>query len=455
MEKLVKRILLLIPFVSLLASCGQPTSPPAAGSPNPAAAVTGIAAAPADNDTGGSTVKSKSFEELAAAIASFEMPERKNIVSLTPAAVAQAQQLMKSNPGAEYLRVTVTDEQYQLTLTGGYEGKDVFLGESGGISIIVDRKSAQSIPPGLVVDFVTQNGKAGFAFMSPEPNLSATEGSMTLAEARRSFKTSLSRRIKEGIPHDKPPPDVFQFVKYSAPPGDLGAYVSPDPGDGKKHPAIVWITGGDCNTIDQGCWGENDQSASAYRKAGIVMMFPSLRGGNDNPGVKEGLYGEVEDVISAAAYLGKLPYVDASRVYLGGHSTGGTLVLLTAECTDQFRAVFSFGPVGDILGYGPEFRPFALSNVREFELRSPIRWLHSVRSPVFVIEGSDGNLRAMQAMARLSKNDHLNFFEIKNTDHFAVLGPTNRLIAEKILQDTGTVCNLAFTADELNRVFQK
>jgi hypothetical protein len=25
-------------------------------------------------------------------------------------------------------------------------------------------------------------------------------------------------------------------------------------------------------------------SAAAYRNAGIVMMFPSLRGGNENPG---------------------------------------------------------------------------------------------------------------------------------------------------------------------------
>ena len=28
----------------------------------------------------------------------------------------------------------------------------------------------------------------------------------------------------------------------------------PNPNDGKKHPAIVWITGGDCNSIDAGCW---------------------------------------------------------------------------------------------------------------------------------------------------------------------------------------------------------
>lgn len=56
------------------------------------------------------------------------------------------------------------------------------------------------------------------------------------------------------------------------------------------------------------------------------MMFPSLRGGNDNPGVKEGFLAEVDDVLAAADFLGKQNYVDPGRIYLGGHSTGGTLV---------------------------------------------------------------------------------------------------------------------------------
>ena len=31
----------------------------------------------------------------------------------------------------------------------------------------------------------------------------------------------------------------------------MTAYLSPNPKDGKKHPAIVWTTGGDCNSIDE------------------------------------------------------------------------------------------------------------------------------------------------------------------------------------------------------------
>ena len=108
------------------------------------------------------------------------------------------------------------------------------------------------------------------------------------------------------------------------------------------------------------------------------MMFPSLRGGNDNPGTKEGFLGEVNDVLASADYLAREPSVDPNRMYLGGHSTGGTLVLLVAESTDRFRAVFSFGPVSDVSGYLTQYLPFDTSNSREVGLRSPGRWLESI-----------------------------------------------------------------------------
>jgi len=212
---------------------------------------------------------------------------------------------------------------------------------------------------------------------------------LSLREARRGFQTKLLRRESAGVPVPEPPPGVLRIVKFGSPVGQLAAYLSPDPRDGKKHPAIIWITGGDCNTIDQ-VWedapAENDQTASAFRKAGIVTMYPSLRGGNDNPGVKEGFFGEVDDVLAAAEYLARQDFVDPQRIYLGGHSSGGTLVLLVAECSDRFRAIFSFGPALDVRLY-PALCPFDRANEREFLLRAPAEWLDSIRNPTFVLEG--------------------------------------------------------------------
>jgi len=281
----------------------------------------------------------------------------------------------------------------------------------------------------------------------------------SLADARKGFTTKLARRESAKTPFDEPPPRIFQLVRFDAPAGKLGAYLSPDPADGKKHPAIVWITGGDNNTIDQGCWREgppqNDQSAGQYRKAGIITMFPSQRGGNDNPGVREGFLGEIDDVIAAVDYLAKLSYVDPNRVYLGGHSTGGTVALLAAESTDRFRAVFSFGPVADPSGYGPEYTPFNIHDRREVELRSPIVWLGSIKSPTFVFEGAgQGNTDQLEAMRRASTNPKASFFAVKGGDHFNILAPINRLIAQKILADTGPTCNLSFSPTEVNELIR-
>lgn len=384
-------------------------------------------------------------------------------VVVTDQAAKQIRAFMAQTPDAKYLRIAVIDGQFKLDLDPNTDPKEDLLSESRGVSVVVDRMSAAILPIGIVVDYSGgEDGKGGFKFASPGSDNDRTDTRATLLEARRGFKTTpRSGTVKgERTPVPNPPADIFRLVRYDAPVGKLAAYVSPDPKDGQKHPAIVWITGGDCNTIDAGCWragGElGDQSASAYRKAGIVMMFPSLRGGNDNPGTKEGFLGEVDDVLAAATFLRKQPYVDPDRVYLGGHSTGGTLALLTAECSASFRAVFSFGPIDDILGYGLGDLRCVLTDPKELRLRSPAQWLHSIRSPVFVFEGeSDGNAGALRSMERKTKNPQVRFFAIPGANHFNLLGPTNRLIAAKVLKDTDLVSNLTFTREEIARPFSK
>ena len=275
----------------------------------------------------------------------------------------------------------------------------------------------------------------------------------TLSEARRGFVTKLRPSTFETAIMDKPPQETFRIVRYESPVGSLPAYLTPDPQDGKRHPAIVWICGGDCNTIGD-VWSDapadNDQTACAFRKAGIVMMFPSLRGGNENPGQREGFFGEVDDILTAADYLADQSYVDPNRIYLGGHSTGGTLVLLVAACSERFRAVFSFGPVDEIVKYGEEFMPFDFTSQQEMELRAPILWLHGIRSPTFVIEGSrEGNAECLRAMQKATTNSKVHFCEVLGRDHFSILAPATRTIAARILADTGVDCNLALTASDL------
>ncbi len=280
-------------------------------------------------------------------------------------------------------------------------------------------------------------------FMAPGCSCSdtptATTRAATLLEAREGFRTSID--VKPNLyQRSKPPADVFRVVGYQAPKGRTAAFLTPDPDDGSRHPAIIWLTGGfPVGGASDEAFAEdppvaNDQTAAAYRHNGVIMMFPDLRGSSaDAPGRPEYLYGEVDDVLAAAKFLARKSYVDPKQIYLGGHSTGGTLALLVATTGHRFRAVFAFGPVANIRNYG-EPRRFRLPNAREFKLRSPIHHLGGIRSPTFVIEGSDGNTRSLRLLEDKNTNDLVEFVEVPEHDHFSVLHPVNRALAEKIMR---------------------
>ena len=292
---------------------------------------------------------------------------------------------------------------------------------------------------------------------TPNPTPAVTTGSLT--DARKALKTNLVKKLRGGPAANQPPSNMANRIQYDTPNGKLAAYVTTVPRDGNRHPAIVWISGGDCNTIDNSFFQDsrpnNDQTASAFRKAGVVTMYVSLRGGNDNPGFKEGFLGEVDDVLAAADFLSKMEGIDPNRIYLGGHSTGGTLALLTAESTNKFRAIFSFGPVDDIRGYGDEYIYFDIRIPAEIEPRTPSRWLHAITNRTFVLEGVQppGNAQSLQTLQRASRNSQVSFHPVAKANHFNILAPVTQKIAEKILQDQGATSNITFTDADLNLNF--
>lgn len=288
-----------------------------------------------------------------------------------------------------------------------------------------------------------------FAMLSP-----LHAGDTPLTAARKGFTTQLLRQDKADFEPDTPPPWELSLTSYEGPLGKMAAYVSPKPRDGKRHPAVIWLTGGFSNSISAIAWTpgptSNDQSASGFREAGIVMMYPSLRGGNQNPGSIETFLGEVDDVIAAARHLASLDYVDPTRIYLGGHSTGGTLALLVAASTNQFRAVFSLGPVDDILGYGSDVLPFDTTKPKEAQLRSPLRWMPDITSRTFVFEGEgrQGNIDELRKMSAANRNPRVSFHPIKGGSHFSIIHPLVRQISQQILEDKGELVGMEFKPRE-------
>ena len=291
--------------------------------------------------------------------------------------------------------------------------------------------------------------------------LKATLGD-DLLRARRGFRTTpVANGYEADGPPAVPPPGTFRLVRYPTPAGNLAAYVTPDPGDGKRRPALLWAHGG-FGGIGDWLWDPNsEQAPNAYRAAGFVVFCPSWRGENDNHGRFELFLGEVDDLLAAIDYVARLPYVDARRIYLAGHSTGGTMALLGAEASNKLRAAFSFGGapdlyavVGDGEGYGNT--PFPYRNRAESYVRSPIGFVATLRAPTFYFEGEESAYPPYaEAMERRARRAGKPFraFTIKGGDHFNILTPLNRLVAQKIAADTGPTCNIRFTDDEVQRTF--
>jgi dipeptidyl aminopeptidase/acylaminoacyl peptidase len=283
------------------------------------------------------------------------------------------------------------------------------------------------------------------------------ESRQSFSEARRTFETRITVSEESGYTPDTPPTELFDLVTYPSEPGSLYAYITADPGDMKKHPAIIWVCGGWDSSIDSFFWEaaeeNNDQTGAELRTNGNILMIPSFRGANDNPGTRETLYGEVDDLSAAADFLRKLPYVDENRIYLAGHSTGGTLALLTAAASEPFRAVFSMGPIDNIVNYGVEDFTFDASIKAETDMRSPILWLEDITSRTFVIEGSAGNNSALRQLQRQSKNKNISFFEIDGADHFDYLHSICGLIAQEISQSENG--DIEVTQQEIDTVYAR
>lgn len=292
--------------------------------------------------------------------------------------------------------------------------------------------------------------------------------SETLEEAHKNFKTKIidSQKVEfeySGKVEIPPKNSGVEIIKYPTKLGEMSAYITPKKNDGKKYPVIMYLNGGFGGILD--IWGEeapknNYQGADAFKKEEFVLVVPGVRGQDGNPGKYEMFYGEIEDLEDARKYIATLPYVDSNRIYVVGHSTGGTKALLLSEYSKGFRAVFSIGALPDFFwvtedsnGYGGV--PFDLKNPREIEIRSSVRYVRSITSPTFDFEGiSEKKGEIFKPMQEAANKYKIPFkhYDINGADHFNILYPLTNMIAEKILADTGEKTNIQFSEKDLEEI---
>jgi dipeptidyl aminopeptidase/acylaminoacyl peptidase len=215
------------------------------------------------------------------------------------------------------------------------------------------------------------------------------------AEARKTFHTKLLR--KGSAPHqedckDSQPPVGVAEVFFPSNGLNLRAWLNrPSLGSNQKYPAVLFLHGGFC--FDASDWEET----KAFQDAGFIVMLPNRRGENGQPGNFTMFYDEVDDVISAAEYLRQQSFIDKTRLYVAGSSTGGALTMLAALTYPHFRAAASFSGSPDAVGYtrhavaiGAESDvPFDYRDARELQLRSAKAYATSFKCPTRMYYGTE------------------------------------------------------------------
>lgn len=192
---------------------------------------------------------------------------------------------------------------------------------------------------------------------------------------------------------------------------------------GAKSPGLVFVHGG--FAFSSADW----EQTKPFREAGYVVLSPMLRGENGGPGYYEAFYGEVNDVVAAGKYLASLHGIDRDRIFLCGHSTGGTITMLASMISSPFCAAASIGGSPDqemFFKSAPQIVPFAKDKPEEFAMRSPIRFPDSLRCPLYIICGTRDyffHFRSQQlANAAVEYGHECDYLTVEGDHHTSVPG---------------------------------
>jgi dienelactone hydrolase len=266
-------------------------------------------------------------------------------------------------------------------------------------------------------------GIAGIGWWAAAPT-AFPEQKEDYAQARKNFQTKLVRQAAapQGWQREVPPAGVSE-INYTSGNLALKAWVNQPPANDVRRPAVLFLHGGFAFGADD--WDQ----AQPFRDAGFVVMIPMLRGENGLPGVYSMFYNEVDDVLAAAETLAQQPGVDGNRLYVAGHSVGGTMALLSAMTSSRFRAAASFSGSADQVAWArgqPEVVPFDPADQREFQMRSPLAYPRSFKCPVRLYYGNEEFLFSLStpklAQAATAANLDVQAMQVPG-DHMSAVEP--------------------------------
>src|SRR5262249_12986830 len=155
-------------------------------------------------------------------------------------------------------------------------------------------------------------------------------------------------------PREQPADIKVIYDTVDAREATLRSLVTLPTGNTRKLPAILFVQGFDCSSIEWPLADPNPTRELVYRltRAGFAVMRSEKSGVGDSTGAPcrdVGFKDEVALFTSALRKLKSYDFVDSENVFLFGHSAGGWVAPLVAAAE----------PVKGIVVYGTVVRPFA------------------------------------------------------------------------------------------------
>jgi len=219
----------------------------------------------------------------------------------------------------------------------------------------------------------------------------------------------------------------------------------------KQYPLFMYQYSGPGSQVVKNSWGgSNDYWHQMLVQQGYVVACVDGRGtglkGRDFKKVTQKELGkfEVEDQISAAKELGKLPYIDASRIGIWGWSYGG---FMSSNClfqgADTFSMAIAVAPVTswrfyDTI-YTERYMTTPQDNASGYDNNSPINHVDKLKGKFLLVHGSaDDNVhvqnttRLVEALIQANKQFDWRIYPDKN---HGIYGGNTRLHLYTLMTD--------------------
>jgi dipeptidyl-peptidase-4 len=201
----------------------------------------------------------------------------------------------------------------------------------------------------------------------------------------------------------------------------------------KKYPVLMFVYGGPGSQEVANKWTRDYLWYQVLAKKGLIIVCIDNRGtgirGADFKKVTYANMGkyEVEDQVEGAKYLGKLPYVDKTRIGIWGHSYGGYMTLLAlTKGNGTFRTGISVAPVTNWRFYDTIYTERYLKtpqdNAAGYDNNSPLFFADKLQGELLLIHGTgDDNVHFQNSVAMqdalIAANKQFESFYYPNRNH--------------------------------------